>query len=337
MLPFLFFFALRFDKSIFFIIVTLPFLKGGAMRQIILSPEFQLLSPFFVVFVLILIVNVVHLILRIMKIYNEVKSRKLLEKFFNEVNGGDTMEDLDGRTMFQQALDGVTPTIGSGNRREQTRGYAQIMQLFDGLETGAVQKIRRGSRIKATLVEMQHSKELLQSADAYIEVLQGQFDKKSPSQVAEALGNEAPEQNSLDAPPVDEKKPEISAPTEVPTNTDASAGSSAPAEVHVNAEVPTSTDASAGSSAPTEVQPNTEAPMTAHEAIPLLKENRVVQHLLEDYGINPNGLGIQDLHNSLLEKLIKHFDEKVSKTIGNQKICSKDDERIFTFLCQLPA
>lgn len=168
------------------------------MRQILLSPEFQLFSPFFIIFLLILLVSIAFLILRIIAVYNEVKSRKLLEKLFNETDGGDTMKPLDGKTILEQALQGLTPTDASGNQTALVQFLASAAQGFANQSTGALQKLQQLAMVKAASEAMRTGEQINESLDSHIQAAQGQFDEETPRQVADALGNATPEQNSLE-------------------------------------------------------------------------------------------------------------------------------------------
>lgn len=289
------------------------------MRQILLSPEFQLFSPFFIVLVLILLVSVVFLILRIMEVYNEIKSRKLLEKFFNETDGGDTMKKLDGGTMFEQALQGITPVGASGNQTALVRFLANATQGFINQSTGAVQKIQQLSMVRATSEAMRTGAQIIESVDSHIQAAQGQFDKEAPLYEATALGNVHPEQNNLGTSPSAETQSESLA--EVGIRSD-----DIPIAPLMQQEVLVSTSAEAS----VEVQPLTET-----EAVELLKKMGIVRNLLDTNGVNPDTFSAQDLYTSLLDRLIHIFEEKTTKVIGGKKICSEEDERIFAFLLRL--
>lgn len=199
------------------------------MEQIFLSPEFQKYKPFFVIFILILLVLAMFLFLRIVEIYlrivevrNETKGRKLLEKLFNETEGENIMEPLDGKTMFEQVRKGVLPTDASGNQAKQVQGLTQIMQGLSKQSTGMVQRMRQLTLMEAGSVEMASGAQIIESVDSHIQTAQGQFDKETPHQVAEALGNEVhPGPNSLDAP-VAEPQADASGETQVKPVSEAS-------------------------------------------------------------------------------------------------------------------
>lgn len=225
------------------------------------------------------------------------------------------MDEIDGKTTFEQVLAGITPIGGSGNRKKQVLDYAKIMQVLDGLETGTAQRIRQISRTKAALVEIQHSKELNKSADAYIEALQGQFDEETPHQVAEALGNEVhPGQNSLEAP-VAEPQAES-----VPL-----ANADTPVDVQPNA------------STPSEAKVDTSSIPDEAKILALLREKGCVRSLLDTNGVNADNFNFQSLSTSLFSKLIDIFVQKSKKFVGSQKLITPEDEMIYLFLLRLQA
>ncbi len=170
------------------------------MRQIFLSPEFQLYSPFFfvavsilIVLVLLLVVGVGFLVVRAGEAKNEALSRELLEKFLYEVeNGGDAVKQIDGGTMFKQALQGIVPQGASGNQQAQITLLTSIMQRQAGQATGLVQKMQRLALIQAASADMAVGQQMVETVDAHIGQAQGRFDSDAPVYEATALGNSAP-------------------------------------------------------------------------------------------------------------------------------------------------
>lgn len=166
------------------------------MRQIILSQEFQLLFPFFIVVVVFLITWIAFLIFKITQAIKNRKFEKELENVIFET-GENIMKSLDGKTMFEDAVKGVLPTGGTGNQTRQVKVLMSVMQGLSSQSVGIVQKMRQLTLLQAASAEIKSGDEIIHAVDQHISGAESQFNSEAPAFVASALGNEAVEPSGI--------------------------------------------------------------------------------------------------------------------------------------------
>jgi hypothetical protein len=267
------------------------------MRQVILSPEFQLYSPFFVatlliiiLLFLILLVGVAFWVVRAREVKNEVQCKELLENLFNQTNeGGSTMgQQLDGKTMFEKALSGAIPAGASGNQAKQVNVMASCFQAMSRQSHGLVQKVRQLTLIQAASEEMASGQQMVDTVDSHIQDAQGQFQASAPLYEASALGNEAP---------------------------------AAPAELTSSNTAPAPAPA-----------PQAEGVPNDSEILSLLRKKGCVTSIIAGSGVNPETFTLGDLPDNVFEKMVTIFKDKCSKTVGTTKVATPEDQAIYDFL-----
>lgn len=183
--------------------------------RLYLSPEFPLIAGFFLLICIFLLV-------KILQLWNEVKSRKSMDAIFETLAKGDTaMKPEDLANMFNQV-----PTPATGNQARRMAVFGGLVRTSQIQAQGLVDNIALLSLAKAQNGQEAQMSQMIQQVGDMVDQETGVTQKNHAIFEAQALGNgaPAPETQQLEQQGAAPASPETPPPAEAPVTQEVSQG-----------------------------------------------------------------------------------------------------------------
>lgn len=283
--------------------------------QIYLSREYPIILGFFVILVIILVLALLGIVLKIIDVMNNRKSRILLERLTQELfdEGENTM------SLFDDVVQGAK-TPPQGNRNPQAHTYTRILEEAGAQQTGVVEKLNILAAVNAANRHQSDVANFLKDLDGAIDETQHRFEGNAQMYREGALGS-APSTASIG---------QESAPSEAP-----------PAESQAELAVPEAPSVEPTAEVAGQNGTSAETNLESAELLPELNEGEVKKVLSEMKGVEAIMTAIGITHGSMdysfaelpraaLESLKTYF-----KSRSNMGFATLQDKQVFQFLLRV--